>query len=316
MKYKDYYEVLGVPRSASEAEIKKAYRRLAHEYHPDISKDPAGEEKFKAVAEAYAVLKSKEKKDEYDRLGQQPAGNEFSPPPRWQDEFSSGPGSFDDVDLSDMFKAFNRSHRGNYRHEPEPLQGEDYSVSVGVTLDKVMNGGEAEVAVELPDYDKNGLPHRRLHTFQIQIPVGAGEGQRLRLAGKGGVGSDGGKNGDLYVKLKILPHAIFRVAGRDLYVDLPISPSEAALGCEVTMAIFGVHLKIMIKAGTSSGQHLRLAHKGLPAAKKGAFKSGDLYALIRIVVPPQLTDKQRSLYEQLALVTEKPKRDFIIEEHR
>ena len=142
MKYKDYYQVLGVPRTATASEIKKAYRQLAHQYHPDISKDPAGEEKFKSVAEAYAILKSKEKRAEYDSLGQQAAGNQFTPPPQWQNEFGSEADSFDDVDLSDIFKAFNRTRgAANGRRKPSPVAGDDYSVTVSIGLEKVMYRG-------------------------------------------------------------------------------------------------------------------------------------------------------------------------------
>ena len=317
MKYKDYYQVLGVPRSANASEIKKAYRQLAHQYHPDISKDPAGEEKFKEVAEAYAILKSKDKKAEYDGLGQPETGNQFTPPPRWQNEFSSQADSFDDVDLSDIFKAFNRSRNGAGGHrKPGAIHGDDYSVNISVGLEKVLFGGETDVTVELPAYDEHGLPHRAPHTFRIQIPKGAMEGQRLRLAGKGGLGVNGGENGDLYIKIHFLSDPIFRVTGRDIYFDLPISPAEAALGDGVEIAFFKTVLTLQIKAGTCSGQRLRLARKGLPAGKNGESVPGDLYAVIQIVVPKNLTEVQRTLYAQLATVTEKPMRDFNVVEAR
>ena len=310
MKYKDYYQVLGVSRSASEADIKKAYRQLAHQFHPDISKDPAGEEKFKAVAEAYAILKNKDKRTQYDSLGQQSAGDQFTPPPEWQNEFSSQPGDFDDVDISDIFNAFRRSRNGSKngmgsangraRRKQTPISGDDYSVNVAITLESVMFGGETDVTIELPEADMHGLPHRALHTFRIQIPRGATEGQRLRLAGKGGVGANGGPNGHLYVKLTISPNATYRLTGRDLYVDLPITPSQAALGDSIELPFFNTRLTIKIKAGTCSGQRLRFVAKGIPAEKDGASDNGDLFAVIQILVPKKLSPEQRLLYVQLA----------------
>ncbi|MFZ6686287.1 DnaJ C-terminal domain-containing protein [Undibacterium sp. SXout11W] len=318
MKYKDYYQVLGVPRSATESDIKKAYRQLAHQFHPDISKDPAGEEKFKAVAEAYAILKNKEKRAEYDNLGQQSTGDQFTPPPQWQDEFSSQAGDFDDVDISDIFNAFNRSRsggasgmghgKGRAHRKAAPFRGDDYSVTVAISLEKVMSGGEADVTVELPETDAHGLPHRMPHTFRIQIPRGAAEGQRLRLANKGGSGANGGPNGNLYVKLTIIPDLIYRITGRDLYVDLPISPSQAALGDSVDLIFFGTRLTIHIKPGTCSGQRLRFAGKGIPADKDAIAESGDLFAVIQILVPKKLSDEQRALYLQLAAITVSPTR--------
>ncbi|MFZ6862732.1 DnaJ C-terminal domain-containing protein [Undibacterium sp. Ji67W] len=316
MKYKDYYQVLGVPRSATDSDIKKAYRQLAHRFHPDISKDPAGEEKFKEIAEAYAILKSKDKRAEYDQLGQQSAGGQFTPPPQWQEEFSSQAGDFDDVDISDIFNAFNRSRngdgsgmghsKGRAHRKAVPTRGDDYSVSVAVGLEMVMSGGETDVTVDLPETDAHGLPHRTPHTFRIQIPRGAIEGQRLRLANKGGMGANGGPNGHLYVKITIIPHPMFRLTGRDLYVDLPISPSQAALGDHIDLAFFDTRLTINIKPGTCSGQRLRFAGKGMPVDKGGTAGGGDLFALIQILVPKKLSEAQRLLYIQLAAVTVPP----------
>ena len=163
MKYKDYYQALGVERNASTADIKKAYRKLAHMYHPDISKDPKGEEKFKEVAEAYATLKDEEKRKEYDDLGRRPAGQEFSAPPSWQQEFGAGAAAFDDVDLADILKSFRPGARGASRQQSRAsmqVAGDDFSVSVDISLEKVYSGGETDVSVELPEYDAHGLPHR------------------------------------------------------------------------------------------------------------------------------------------------------------
>jgi curved DNA-binding protein CbpA len=176
MKYKDYYQALGVDRTASEDDIKKAYRRLAHRYHPDVSTEPKAEEKFKEIAEAYATVKDPEKRREYDNLGRHPAGEEFDVPPEWQQRYGAGASSFDDVDLADILNAFRAGGRGDARGRRGasfPIPGEDYEVTVPVSLEKIYSGGETDVTVELPEYDDHGLPHRVPHTFRVTIPKGA-----------------------------------------------------------------------------------------------------------------------------------------------
>jgi curved DNA-binding protein len=298
MKYKDYYQALGVERTATDEDIKKAYRKLAHKYHPDISKDPKGEEKFKEIAEAYATLKDPEKRTQYDQLGTRQAGESFSPPPEWAQQYGGRESFFDDVDLSDILSAFTRSRRRNGRGpENFPMPGQDYEVPVTVSLEQVYNGDEVDVQVELPEYDQRGLLHRVPRTFRVTIPKGATDGQRLRLPGKGGPGLNGGRPGDLYVIIRIAPHPIFRVNGRDLYMDLPLAPWEAVLGAKVEIPTLGGVVELNIKPGTTSGQQLRLAKRGLPSDKGGA---GDLFAIVRIDVPKTPTPRERELFERLA----------------
>ncbi|HEY4317150.1 MAG TPA: DnaJ C-terminal domain-containing protein [Herbaspirillum sp.] len=306
MKYKDYYETLGVARTASTGDIKKAYRKLAHKYHPDVSKDPRGEEKFKEIAEAYATLKDTEKREEYDNLGRHSAGESFTPPPEWQQQYGgAGASMFDDVDLSDILNAFRsgagaggRAGPGGARtHAAFAMPGEDYSVTVPVSLEKIHLGGETDVSLELPEYDANGLPHRVARTFRVTIPKGAAEGQRLRLAGKGGPGSGGGKAGDLYIVLAIAPHPLYRVSGSDLYIDLMLSPWEAVLGASVEIPTLDGNVELSVKAGTPAGQRLRLAKRGL---RKADGSAGNLYAIVQIVVPTDVMPRERELYEQLA----------------
>lgn len=232
MKFKDYYQALGVARSASADEIKKSYRKLAHKYHPDVSKDPGGEEKFKEVAEAYATLKDPEKRQAYDDLGRRPAGESFTPPPDWQQRFHMDESGFEDVDLSDLFAAFGRAGHGPRPQSDPPRRGQDFEIVAPVTLEQIFHGGEIEVRAEVPESDSNGLVHRAVRTFRITLPKGAGDGYRLRLAGKGGPGYKGGPVGDLYVALALQPHSLYRPSGRDLYLDLPLAPWEAALGAE------------------------------------------------------------------------------------
>jgi curved DNA-binding protein len=318
MKYKDYYQALGVERDASPDEIKKAYRKLAHQYHPDVSKDPKGEERFKEVAEAYSTLKDPEKRREYDSLGRRRSGEDFTPPPEWQQHFGAGGGfgggagfggggggfgGFDDVDLADILSAFTGGRRGEGRargRENFPVPGQDFEVTVPVTLEQVYRGDEVEVSIEVPEYDEHGLPHRVPRTFRINIPKGATDGQRLRLPGKGGPGRNGGKPGDLYVKLQFKPHPLYRVEGHNLYLDLPLAPWEGALGAKILVPTLGGPVELTIKPGTTTGQRLRLARRGLPKADGSA---GDMYAVVQIEVPKTLSPRERELYEELASVS-------------
>lgn len=317
MKYKDYYQALGVERSASQADIKKAYRKLAHQYHPDISKDPDGEEKFKVVAEAYKTLKDPETRKEYDGLGIQRPGENFTPPPDWQQQYGGGGGggsTFDDVDLSDLLRAFREgggAGDGGGRRPSRPLPGEDYEVAVRVTLEQIHAGSEVDVRVELPEYDTQGLPHRVMRTYRITIPKGTTEGQKLRLAGKGGPGRNGGRTGDLYAVLRLATHPLYRVSGRDLYLDLPLTPWEAVLGATVEIPTLGGKVALDIKPFTSSGQKLRLGKRGLPAADG---VNGDLYAVVQIVVPGTIDAATEQLYRQLAEQSAfKPRKHFDLE---
>lgn len=306
MKYKDYYQTLGLEPSATTADIKTAYRKLAHKFHPDVSKDPQGEEKFKEIAEAYATLKNPEKRQEYDDLGKRAAGEEFTPPPEWQQQYGASGSNFDDVDIADILNAFRASgfangagQHGGHRaaRHTRPIRGEDFSVNLPVSLETIHDGGETDMTVQLPELDANGIPHRVPHTFRITIPKGATQGQRLRLSGKGAAGRNGGEAGDLYVVLNLAPHAVFRLVGRDLYFDLALTPWEAALGATVDIQTLGGKLEMNIKPGTSSGQRLRLAKRGLPSQ---SGEAGDLYAVSKIVVPKTISAHERELYEQLA----------------
>ena len=302
MKYKDYYQTLGVERTATAQDIKKAYRKLAHQFHPDVSKDPEGEEKFKDIAEAYSTLKNQDKRQEYDALGQRPPGQSFTPPPEWRHQYGADDASFEDVDISDFLNAFRSgSDGGANRNANRPMPQSDYSVDVSVSLESVYSGGEIEVSVDIPEYDaEHNLPHRVPRTFRITVPEGAREGQRLRLAGKGGPGVQGGRSGDLYIILSIAPHPLYRLSGRDLFFDLNLAPWEAALGASIEVPTLGGKVQLEVKPGTSSGQRLRLSKRGLPSSQGEA---GHLYAVTRIVMPKKISDAERKLYEQLAVVS-------------
>lgn len=297
MKYKDYYAALGVERNATPEQIKKAYRKLAHQYHPDISKDPEGEAKFKEVQEAYATLKDPEKRAAYDDLGRRPAGESFEPPPDWGQGFGHGE-NFSDVDLADLLAAF-ASARGG-RGARRAQRGQDAEASAPVTLEQVNEGAEVDLRFNLPEYDARGLLHHVPRTFRVRIPKGAGDGQRLRLAGKGGRGFNGGPDGDLYLTIAYRPHPVFRVQDSDLYLDLSLAPWEAVLGATVQVPTLGGSVELRVPPDTPAGRKLRLSGRGLP--RRGG-PPGDLYAIVRIVVPVSATSAERDLYRQLADVS-------------
>ncbi|MDE1182409.1 DnaJ C-terminal domain-containing protein [Paraburkholderia sp.] len=308
MKFKDYYQTLGVERTATDKEIKQAYRKLAHQYHPDVSKDPKGEEKFKDIAEAYATLKDPEKRDAYDRLGKHSINEDFTPPPDWRRNFHTEDADLEGVDLSDLFAAFGRTRRGGRAREDYPMAGQDYEIASPVTLEQISRGEHIEVRAEMPELDRKGQPHRVTRTFHITIPKTAADGQRLRLGGKGGAGANGGKPGDLYVALALQTHRLFKLNGRDLFIDLPLAPWEAVLGTSVTVPTLGGAVELKIKPGTTSGQKLRLSNLGL-ASTDGS--TGALYAVVDIVVPKLVTAREQELLEQLAKVSSfKPREHF------
>jgi curved DNA-binding protein len=301
MKYKDYYETLGLKRDASTDDIRKAYRKLAHKYHPDVSKDPKGEEQFKAVAEAYQTLKDPEKRAAYDRLGKHRPGEDFRPPPEWGSQFGDGNFSFEDVDLSDLFAGFGggrsraRGQRGNM-----PQAGQDYEVRAPITVEDAYHGTELDLNLSVPEYDQQGRMHRVPLVFKARIPKGVIDGERLRLPGKGGKGVHGGPNGNLYLTIELQPHPLYRATGHDLYIDLPLTPWEAALGASIDVPTLGGAVRLKIPQGTNTGQKLRLAKRGLPKRREG---EGDLFAIVQIVVPPSPSEREKELFKELASVS-------------
>jgi curved DNA-binding protein len=295
MKYKDYYGSLGLERGASDADIKKAYRRLARKYHPDVSKEAGAEEKFKDVAEAYQTLKDPEKRAAYDQLGTHAAGQEFQPPPNWQQQYSDAPFSADELDLSDLFAHLrgSASNRGARMSMP----GHDYEVAVAITIDDAFHGTQIDLDLNMQEYDERGQLRRVPHAFKARIPKGATDGQRLRLPGKGGKGLRGGRDGDLYLNISLRPHPFYRATGHDLYLDLPLAPWEAVLGTAVEVPTPGGAVRLKVPPGTQAGRHLRLPERGLPKPKGG---QGDLYAIVQIAVPSVIAEPERELYQKLA----------------
>lgn len=283
MKYKDYYAILGVPRDADGEAIKKAYRKLARKYHPDVSKSPDSESKFKEAAEAYATLKDAAKRAAYDELEQHGAGEEFAPPPKWRQAYASTEHAFDDIELADLLAGL-AGRRGADRM---PAHGRDYEAAARISLEDAHRGTTIKLDVMHEDGSR---------TLAVTIPPGACEGQRLRLRGRGGKGRQGGSDGDIYLHITLIPHPVWRVDRHDLYFDLALSPWEAALGADVEVSSLDGPLMLTVPAGTRSGRKLRLRGRGLAT---GHGQRGDLYAVTHIDVPATLTPAERALFEQL-----------------
>jgi curved DNA-binding protein len=291
MKYKDYYEILGVPRNADLDQIKKAYRKLAHSYHPDVSKAPDAEARFKDAAEAYATLKDAAKRAAYDELGHPPTGAEFKPPPQWQQDFgqgfASGDMSFDNMDLADLLAAMGHGARGR-AHHAAPMKGPDYESAVTISLEDAKRG--CTVSLNLA-----GAAGER--TLQVTIAPGASQDQKLRLRGQGGKGHNGGPDGDIYLHIHLATHAVFRPDHHDLYFDLVLAPWEAALGGDVEVPTLEGPVLLTVPPGTRAGRKLRLRGRGLFAGHS------DLYAMVRIDIPPSLSARERELFQELARVS-------------
>ncbi|MEK8089603.1 DnaJ C-terminal domain-containing protein [Thermithiobacillus plumbiphilus] len=311
MEYKDYYKILGVDKKASQDEIKRAYRKLARKYHPDVSKEANAEDKFKDLQEAYEVLKDPEKRAAYDQLGSYRSGQDFRPPPGWGEshQWTGGAGAQGGASpgggFSDFFETlFGMGGRGGFQGHPGfagrgySSPGEDFEVAFSVTLDEAFHGTQKSVHLEIPEMQPDGRVVRVPRQIQVRIPKGVTDGQRLRLAGQGGKGFAGGPPGDLYLRIRLEAHPFFKVQEHDLLVDLPLAPWEAALGTSVEVPTLDGRVRIKVPAGVKCGQKMRLAGKGLPLP--GNRGSGDLYAVLQIAVPKSLTGQERSLFEELA----------------
>lgn len=312
MKYKDYYAALGVDRSATPDDIKKRYRILARKYHPDVSKERDAEKRFKEMAEAYATLKDPEKRAAYDQLGTQRPGEEFRPPPEWSTQFGNGAAAFDEMDLADLFAglAGRAAHggRGGRRGAAGPTRGRDYEVTVPITLEEAHQGTEVSLDLTTTETDGRGVLRRVPKRVKARIPKGPTDGQALRLPGQGGAGSGGGPAGDVYLNIALRPHRLYRVSGRDLFVDLPLAPWEAVLGATVEVPTLAGPVDLKVPPATRAGQQLRLAGRGLPKPGGGA---GDLHAVVQIALPPAPTEREKALFQELgAASTFDPRQHF------
>jgi curved DNA-binding protein len=311
--FQDYYEVLGLARNASEEDVDRAYRKLARQYHPDVSKEPDAAEKFKQVNEAYEVLRDPEKRSRYDRLGRNwQSGEPFTPPPGSENfEFHfSDQGDFEDLrsgGFSDFFKTvfgggfrgggFDFGTPGSGRAAARSRRGANEEATIEITLEEAARGVKKTIELErvVPD-DNGGLRPQRLR-YDVNIPPGVGEGSRIRLGGQGSQGSGGGPSGDLILRVHLRKHPRFRVEGHDLRIRVDVAAWEAALGAQVDVPALADTVTMRIPPGTQSGQTLRMRGKGLPRRQDAP---GDLLAEVRIVVPKTLTAGERELFEQLS----------------
>jgi curved DNA-binding protein len=300
MEFKDYYSRLGVAKDATPDEIKRAYRKLARKYHPDVSKEPDAEAQFKDVAEAYEALKNPELRAAYDTVGSRHAGGaDFRPPPDWDSgfEFTQGTGAAPNRERSDFFEAlFGRAAAHRRGHgAPADAAGDDHHAKVQIELPESYHGGRRTVSLQVPTRDSEGQLGFKTRQLEVNIPRGVRAGQHLRLKGQGGAGYGAGPAGDLYLEVQFAPHPLFRADGCDVYVDLPVAPWEAALGASVSVPTPDGHVQLSIPPGSPSGRRLRLRGKGLPAAAPG-----DLYAVLSIVLPPADDAAAQAAYRALA----------------
>jgi curved DNA-binding protein len=285
MKYKDYYASLGVARDADLEQIKTAYRKLARQHHPDVSKAPDAEARFKDAAEAYATLKNPEKRAAYDALGKHPQGEAFTPPPQWSQDAGSGGHSFEDMDLADLLAAMGRAPHGGRQG---PQHGRDFETGVRISVEQAHRGTTLKLDVAGQDGDR---------TLEVTLPPGVSDGQKLRLKGRGGKGLNGGADGDIYLHITLDPHPVFRTDKHDLYFDLALTPWEAALGAEVQVPTLDGPVLLTVPPGTRSARKLRLRERGLTHRQGGR---GDLYAIVHIDVPTKLSTRENELFSALA----------------
>lgn len=302
MKFRDYYEILGVERNATQDDIKRAYRKLARKYHPDVSKEPDAEARFKELGEANEVLRDPEKRAAYDRMGSNwRAGQDFQPPPGWDAgfEFSGREGAAGESDYSDFFEALfgRRAGRGHASQRGRTMhrQGQDRHAKVLIDLADTYRGGRRSIRLAVPEIDDAGHVVTRERELDVTIPRGIRAGQHLRLSGQGGPGVGGGPAGDLYLEIVFREDPRFRVDSRDIYADLPLTPWQAALGATVAVQTPEGQVELSVPPGSSGGRKLRLRGKGIPAQPPG-----DLYAVVSIVVPPADTEARKEAYRAMA----------------
>ena len=304
MEFKDYYRIMGVKRDATQDEIKRAYRKLARKYHPDVSKEADAEKKFKELGEAYEVLKDPEKRTAYDQLGSQwKAGQDFRPPPGWDAGFEFRDFGGEGADMggfSDFFESlFGQAGRRPGAHAGRTqrdfrMRGEDHHAKVVVDLEDSYQGVSRSITLQVPGRDDHGRVTTRARTLNVRIPKGIRQGQQIRLAGQGGPGFGGGEAGDLYLEIEFNPRGRYRVEGADVYLDLPVAPWEAALGATVKVPTPSGAVDLKVPPSSQAGRKLRLKGRGIPAPKPG-----DLYVVLQIAVPPADTDRRRRAYEKM-----------------
>ncbi len=298
MKFTDYYEVLGVSRDATAGEIKTAYRKLARKYHPDVSKEVDSELKFKEIGEAYEVLKNTEKRAAYDQLGSQwKQGQDFRPPPDWDSGFEFSEGfQGDGSAYSDFFESiFGQGQGGSGSRQPGfHGRGQDHHARIFIELEDAYTGATRDITLHAPQMDKDGRVSTNERSLRVKIPKGVREGQHIRLTGQGLPGTGGASAGDLYLQVAFHSHDLYRVDGRDVYLELPVSPWEAALGTKLKLPTPAGLVNLNIPEGSQSGRKMRLKGRGIPGTAVG-----DMFVTLRIVLPEAKTDADRQLYRQM-----------------
>ncbi len=302
MDFKDYYSVMGIERNASQDDVKKAYRKLARQYHPDVSKRADAEERFKELGEAYAVLKDPEKRAAYDQLGSNwKAGQDFQPPPDWDAGFEFTGGGFGDGGASahsDFFESLFgrgfRSSRSDRQGSGFNARGEDHHAKVLVDLEDAYRGATRSISLRTPAIDNTDHVTTKQRTLNVKIPKGVKQGQRIRLSGQGSPGFGQGPAGDLYLEIEFNPHRWFRVEGRDVYLDVPVTPWEAALGATIKVPTPDGPVELKVPEGTTHGRKLRLKKRGIPGEPPG-----DLYVSLLITLPAADSDAARQLYRKM-----------------
>jgi len=311
MEFRDYYKILGVKPDADDKVIKTAYRKLARKYHPDVSDHHEAEDKFKEVSEAYEVLKDKNKRADYDEIRQYGSdGQQFQPPPGWRSSQPFG-GEFNrdsQGGFSDFFSSIFGAAAGDARQQDFSRQqgfntrqgygqmGRDIETEMPIFLEDTLNDESKTISYRLPHYETDGRVSEINKTLKVKIPAGVTDGERIRLQGQGSPGVGNGPSGDLYLRIRLVPHPLFDVEGHNLVITLPLAPWEAALGCKISVPTLMGEIKLSIVANSQTGQRLRIKGKGL-LSKTG---QGDLYAVLKVVVPPTVSDESRDLWQQLA----------------
>lgn len=302
MDFKDYYSIMGVERDASQDVIKRAYRKLARKYHPDVSKEANAESRFKEIGEAYAVLKDPEKRAAYDQLGANwKAGQDFHAPPDWDAgfEFSGGGSAADGASAySDFFESlfghsFGSTQAGR-RRAGFHARGEDHHAKVLIDLEDAYHGASRSITLRTPELDSSGRVTMKQRTLNVKIPKGVKQGQRIRLSGQGSPGLGKGQAGDLYLEIEFNPNSLYRVEGRDVYLDLPVTPWEVALGATVKAPTPDGPVDLTIPQGMTSGRKLRLRKRGIPGNPPG-----DLYVAPQITLPPADSEAAKALYQKM-----------------
>jgi curved DNA-binding protein len=296
VEYKDYYQILGVEKSASAEDIKKAYRKLVRKYHPDVSKHADADAKTKEINEAYGVLGDLEKRAAYDELGQRghQAGQGFQPPPDWGSQFDFGGANADDF-FADLFSHAGKRARGSAGAQGFQMRGEDIHAAVSIDLRDTYDGATRNLGLRVPQHDAQGRVVMQEKTLSVNIPKGVTPGQQLRLAGQGHPGMGGAGPGDLFLEIQFNPDPRYRIEGVDVYENVPVAPWEAALGASMSVPTPSGQVEVKVPAGSQTGRKLRLKGRGIPAKQPG-----DLYLILDVVLPPANNDRARELYEQMA----------------